>query len=115
MGSSASTSDALEPTVWDHDRGDADKETDADKVAEPPTALKAEPQDGADEEDYWGDRPNMLVRIHKTLRRELFDPMMCSDPIPIPDEHIDVRRATVGNLETADEGRSTTSGTGQLA
>ncbi len=38
-----------------------------------------------------------------TQRMGLFDPMMCSDPMPIPAEHVDVHRTTFTNLGNADE------------
>ena len=44
-----------------------------------------------------------MVRTHKVPRRDLFNPTNCSDPMPIPAEHVDVRRTAVTNLDTADE------------
>ncbi len=63
MGGPESTAEALEPTVWVHDGGDADaqKEDDEPMKGGPHAAPKAEPQ-----ESTWDDRLNMLVRIYRT-------------------------------------------------
>ncbi len=44
-----------------------------------------------------------MVRIHRVPRRGLFDAATCPDPMPVPVECVDVRRATIATPETADE------------
>ena len=53
--------------------------------------------------DVWEDRPHMVVRVHNTPRREMFDITTCSDPPPVPLNHIDVARHTITSLDTEDE------------
>jgi hypothetical protein len=107
LSSSPSAADALGPSIWDRDRGDTvppseDKDTNVGIKSK--TEPRKEPQESS-EKDYWADRPSVLLRARKVLRRDrdLFNPAMCPDPMPVPAERIDAPRTTVTNPDTADE------------
>jgi len=91
IGSPTTTSDALAPTIFDHQRGEenelAGTQTTNDPIAD----------------DAWEDRPFMVVRIHSKPRTTHFDPTECSDPPPVAVDCIDVVRQMVTDLENEDE------------
>ena len=93
LGESPSfTENEITPTMWDHYREGAVRKDDAEAVRK---------DDGPTDE--WIEKPLMLIRVHRTPRKALFDPSLCEDSPPIPFDHIDVMRNTKTNLENADE------------